>query len=578
MTFFDIIHFERPYWLLLIPALCLVVIIIRYQQSTTNALNKVIDQNLLLHLEHKGTPGSLNKWLGVVCLCLCLIGLAGISWTKSASTMFESTSKTIFIVDQSMSMYATDIKPDRQTQLKQSVRDILSQSKDGDIALISFAGDAYTISPFSQDKKTITHFLLALNPLVMPVYGSNLTSGIETALSLITDKKQRVKLIVFTDSLNEKDQNAIPDLLHDYNIQLELIAIGTKLGGEIQLPDGRVLKSNGKNVIPPTPIEQLKALSDKVGGQFFQGRLSQTDLTQITGQSMLQDKAEQADNKSIHWVDQGQWFALPFMLWLVFQFRQGMLFILLIGFFTLPANKVNASPLSWFMTPDQQGQQAANKGDWNTASKHFQRPDWQAASDYALGDYKQAATILSNTSHSASDQYNLGNAFALSGKTSKAMAAYQKALELDPTFKQAQENLSYLEKQQKKSTPQQKKQDDKNKQDNKNQNKESPSKDENSQPNQKNQSPKPKKDNKSTEKQDNKQASEDNKDKAKHAKEQQKKQAKATLDNEQKQALNQWLRQIQDNPGTLLQRKLWYLHQEKRHENQFSQEDEQKPW
>ena len=580
MTLFDTLHFARPYWLLFIPISWMIFAFIQYQRTSSSTLNNAIDKNLLVHLEHDGEQGGINKWLGMLCFSLCWIGLAGISWTQTPSTMFESSSKTILVVDQSMSMYATDIKPDRETQLKQTIRDILSQSKDGDIALVAFAGDAYTISPFSQDKETITHFLVALNPLVMPVYGSNLTSGIRTALSLVKDKKAPVHLIVLTDSLNTTDQNKIPDLVDEYNARIDLIAIGTEQGGEIQLPDGRVLKTNGKKVVPGTPIESLKTLSKTIKGHFYHARLSSSELDKITGQASNND-AEQADNKSINWLDQGQWLALPFLLWLAFQFRRGMLFVLVLGIFMLPTNKATASPLDWFKTPDQQGQQAVDQGDWKSAAKHFQRPDWKAASAYALGDYQQAATTLATHSHSSADNYNLGNALALAGKTDDAIAAYKRALELDPSFKQAQDNLDYLEKQKQQQQKQQKK-NQHNQQDQKQQNQDqeqnNSDQDKSHPENKKNSQKQSKKDNKDPEKQDKKPPSEDNNDANKVSAKEQQKQAKAKLSNEQKQALNQWLRQIQDDPGTLLQRKLWYLHQEKRHENRFSQEDGQNPW
>ncbi|REG86487.1 VWA domain-containing protein [Marinomonas pollencensis] len=581
MTLFDTLHFARPYWLLLVPACWILFALIQYQRTTSSTLNQAIDKNLLVHLEHKGESGGVNKWLGIICFSCFWVGLAGISWTQTPSTMFESSNKTILVVDQSMSMYATDIKPDRETQLKQTIRDILSQSKDGDIALVAFAGDAYVISPFSQDKETITHFLVALNPLVMPVYGSNLTSGIKTALSLVKSKSTPVHLIVLTDSVNPSDQSDIPDLLEDYNARIDVIAIGTEQGGEIQLPDGRVLKANGQKVTPTTPIPQLQTLSQEINGRFYHARLSSSELNAITDQA-TGNAAKQADNKSIHWLDQGQWLALPFLLWLAFQFRRGMLVALLFGIFMLPTNKATASPLDWFKTPDQKGQQAVDQGDWKTAAKHFQRPDWQAASAYALGDYSQAATTLAPHSHNSADYYNLGNALALAGKTDDAIAAYQKALELDPGFKQAQDNLNYLEKQKQKQEQKQKQQQQKNKQQKtkpQNQDQEQQSDQDKSRPeNKPNSQNNSKKDNKSPEKQDKKPPSEDNKETSKTAKNEQQKHAEDKLNNEQKQALNQWLRQIQDDPGTLLQRKLWYLHQEKRHENRFSQEDGQNPW
>ena len=87
-----------------------------------------------------------------------------------------------------------------------------------------------------------------------------------------------------------------------------------------------------------------------------------------------------------------------------------------------------------------------------------------------------------------------------------------------------------------------------------------------------------KNDNKKNEKQDKNETPKDNKQ-DKHSDEKSKNEPiQPPLDKEKTQALNQWLRQIQDDPGLLLQRKLWYLHQEKRNENRFSQEDGQNPW
>ncbi len=87
-----------------------------------------------------------------------------------------------------------------------------------------------------------------------------------------------------------------------------------------------------------------------------------------------------------------------------------------------------------------------------------------------------------------------------------------------------------------------------------------------------------KKDNKKNEKQDNNKTPEDNEQNKNLDSKNKNEQAKTTLDKEKEQALNQWLKQIQDDPGKLLQRKLWYLHQEKRNENRFTQEDGQNPW
>ncbi|WP_219704213.1 VWA domain-containing protein [Marinomonas lutimaris] len=587
MMLFDLIHFERPYWLILLPVTLLLSYFITAKSSNKSTLNKVVDQRLMQHLVYQNTSSNVNKWLGLAAISLCWIGLAGISWTKAPTTMFENTQKTILVVDQSLSMYATDIKPNRQTQLKQTIRDILAQSKEGDIALVAFAGEGFVISPFSQDRETIIHFLLALDPIIMPTYGSNLTSGIETALSLSKDDATPLHLIVLTDDLSEQDKTAIPALFKGKNIQLDLVAVGTTNTSLIKLPDGQILRKNGKNITPITPINDLKALTTSLGGTFHQGRLSPPELAQITNTKLDNQQTQKAQNKSIHWIEQGQWLALPFLIWLAFQFRKGMLFILLVSVIYLPSEKLQASPLDWFLTPDQKGQQAVDQGNWQAANQYFQRPEWKAASSYAVENYPETIQQLGNLDRNAAENYNLGNALALSGDTEKAIRAYEKALEQDPSLKAAKDNLDYLKKQQQEQQKkdQQKKEQEKSKQQDKEKN-------QNKQPNQsdadnksnskdKNDSKDPsdsKKDNKKNEKQDKNKTPEDNKQNEKSDEQEQKQPENSKLDKEKTQALNQWLRQIQDDPGLLLQRKLWYLHQEKRNENRFSQEDGQNPW
>ena len=146
----------------------------------------------------------------------------------------------------------------------------------------------------------------------MPTYGNNLTSGLEAALSLSTDDTLPLRLIVLTDDISEQDKTAIPALLKDKNIQLNLIAVGTTNTTLIQLPDGQVLRKNGKNVTPITPIDELKNMTIALGGQFYQGRLTPQDIAQITNTSMDNQQTQKAQNKSIHWIEQGHWFALPF--------------------------------------------------------------------------------------------------------------------------------------------------------------------------------------------------------------------------------------------------------------------------
>ena len=563
MPFMDFLHFSRPTWLFLIPLVLIFAWGLRQQHKQQHALQHFIDPKLVGFLTHQQTSKPFAAWLCIGSSVLLIIGLAGISWEKTAQPTFNSPQRTILLIDQSLSMYATDVRPNRLTHLKQKVRDTLSKINEGEIAMVAYAGDAYTISPFSKDKSTLTHFLLALDPLIMPLYGSNLDQGMATALSLLDDISHPAHIILFTDDIKPTEVASIVNQLDSRPIKMDIIGIGTTLGGTIVLPDGQQLKDSNGPVKPALPINRLKALAQQTAGQYYDSQLTEQDLQRIVTPDLTSiGTLEKSAALSNLWVEKGHWFALPFLFWLLFKFRLGAMMLLLISL-SFHSNDSFASPLEWFLTDDQKAQKQVQQGNWQAAANLFTQPKWQAAASYALEEYTTAAEALNAIAQTPQDYYNLANSLALSGQTAPAIEAYKQALAMQPDFQEAKENLSYLEQQQDK----QKQQDKQNQQDSQETQSQDDDGKQGSQKNDQQQASKPNDPQKSDQPQPTEEQPQDT------SSETAKPNAEENLTDEQKIALDQWLRQIQDDPGGLLQRKLWYLHQEKRAENRFMQED-----
>lgn len=143
-------------------------------------------------------------------------------------------------------------------------------------------------------------------------------------------------------------------------------------------------------------------------------------------------------------------------------------------------------------------------------------PDWRAVSYYRQKNYKSAIQELKHPKTTLS-YYNLGNALAFSHQYQAAIAAYTKALELDPNNKDAKYNRELLKKLLKQSQRQKRKRKRKQNQ-------------------QKKQSKNnPKKQNKTSE--------------SKHKKSKPKKQSKTDI------KTRRWLERVPDDPGGLLRQK-----------------------
>jgi len=107
-----------------------------------------------------------------------------------------------------------------------------------------------------------------------------------------------------------------------------------------------------------------------------------------------------------------------------------------------------ASAAEWrfanlWLTPDQQGRIAYDRGDFAAAAEHFADPMWRGVALYRAGRYDDAIDAFARVD-TAESYFDQGNALAKLGKLPEAVAAYQEALKRDPNFTAAKANLDLV--------------------------------------------------------------------------------------------------------------------------------------
>ena len=109
----------------------------------------------------------------------------------------------------------------------------------------------------------------------------------------------------------------------------------------------------------------------------------------------------------------------------------------------------------WWKTRDHQAEDYWHVGQFSKAANLFQRPDWQAAAAYRAKDYPRAAQNYLGLA-TADGYYNAGNALAQSGQYQAAVAAYDQAIQRDPSNQDALFNRGLVKKllEQQKQQPQ----------------------------------------------------------------------------------------------------------------------------
>lgn len=470
-------HFIRPEWLLALVPLALALWLLARQHQSHSAWNRYIAPHLAKMLVTQGAKKSRRplhllafSWL------IATVALAGPALNKQSLPVFATEQGRVLVMDMSVSMFATDVPPNRLTQAKFRATDLLRALKEGETGLIAFAGDAFTISPLTRDTGTLLNLLPTLSPEIMPVLGSNLAAALTQAKSLLAQGGHiRGDIILMTDGISPAQFDAANSVLNGTEYRLAIIGFGTREGAPIRLPDGQLQRdSSNEVVVAKTDFGLLNKLAENNKGVLIQYSTYGEDLSQL--QQWLSDtsdaKATDLDGET--WQDLGPYLALLLLLPALFCFRQGIAasvgFATLAGSLLLAAAPQPAQASVWqdlWNTADQQAMQAYQSQDYASAAKQFESPQWRGSAQYKAGDFAQALKTFEQDS-SAQGLYNQGNALMQLGKPDEAKERYQAALEKQPNFPEAKANLELAEKLLQQQKEQQNQQGDKNQQ-NKNQ-------------------------------------------------------------------------------------------------------------
>ncbi len=97
-----------------------------------------------------------------------------------------------------------------------------------------------------------------------------------------------------------------------------------------------------------------------------------------------------------------------------------------------------------WLTPDQQGRLAFERGDYAEAAQRFEDPLWKGTALYLDQRFEAALDQFAGVD-TAEGWFDRGNALAHLERYEEAMDAYRRALELRPDYPEAEANLTYLE-------------------------------------------------------------------------------------------------------------------------------------
>lgn len=438
------IHFLRPEWLLALFPLALLLWFARRSQYQVSSWNRYIAPHLAKVLVSSQTQSG-KRHLHVIGFswCIAVLALSGPAFTKQTLPVFETNQGRVIVMDMSLSMYATDLVPNRLTQAKFKANDLITSLTEGETGLIAYAGDAFTISPLTRDRATLLNLLPTLSPEIMPVPGSNLPAALTQATTLLKQGGHlRGDIILLTDGVAVEQINQAKAHLQGSQYRLSVLAFGSPQGAAIRLPDGQLMRDRSDQVVvAKTDYQHLSELASANGGKVFTYRADGSDLSALNLWLAQSTATKASDLEGELWLDAGPYIALLLLLPALLSFRHAIAALSCIILFSQPTPAFANSWLHPWQTDNQRAMQAYENQDYQQAASLFSDPNWQAAARYREGDYQQALKLFEQDT-TATGFYNQGNSLMQLQDYPAAIERYQQALAQDNDFSDAQHNLA----------------------------------------------------------------------------------------------------------------------------------------
>lgn len=471
---FEAFHLSRPEWLWLAPVLPPLLWWLSRRTMKTASMETSIAAEFIPFLT-TGTQEQSKKniWIAIgIGWLLAVIALSGPSWRQLPQPVEQQTQGLVIILDLSLSMDATDLKPSRLARAKHKLTDILREREEGLTGLVTYSGSAHVVTPLTDDADTILSLAPQLSTAIMPNPGSRVDLAIDQARKLFAQADLRQgRILLITDGIGEKSVDRLI-ALKPRALTLSVLAVGTEQGGPIPLQAGGLLKApDGAIVIPKLDSVPLAKLADRAGGVFTPLSPGDQDLRalNLNAPTIAETSTRTTDRQFDVWQDEAHWWVLLILPLALLGFRRGIIFCAFLvvcstaSMIPTPsyANEQTSSntqttsdstPASliekYFLTPDQRGKRAFDAEQYEQATTQFTDHAWKGSAHYRSGNY-QAALDAYNTSadegSSADKYYNQANTHAHLQQWDQALAAYEQALALDPSLEDAAHNKALIE-------------------------------------------------------------------------------------------------------------------------------------
>ncbi|WP_407470091.1 VWA domain-containing protein [Xanthomonas campestris] len=266
------LHLLRPQLLwalvLIVPAAVLWFL----RQRDADVWRQSVDAHLLPQLL---VTGGRRGWFGfvlaVVAYSVAVVAMSGPSWRQTERPVYQSNRPLVVALDLSSSINANDLPPSRLLQARAKLATLLRERAGGDVALLAYAGESFTVAPLTEDAANVALFLDALSPSVMPVDGKRADRAIEAAVQLLSQAGfKQGDILVMSDSADESAESAAR-VARSRGFNVSTLGVGSAHGAVYRAASGEIAQARLDEA-------SLRDLASQGGGRYAPLAADDADL------------------------------------------------------------------------------------------------------------------------------------------------------------------------------------------------------------------------------------------------------------------------------------------------------------
>ena len=324
-------NFAQPDWLallILLPLLAVGAVLtsrMRRQQWVSFVAPRLRDSLLK-------RSSSLPRWLSLFFLitaCAAMIAALarprGDAGVKTEKTLGRNV---MIALDISKSMRVDDVKPDRLTQAKVVIYELLEAMPNERIGFIGFAGTPYVYAPLTIDHSAVREIVDQIDETWAPLGGSDLAAAVRLAIETLkkTGQKNNALVILSDGEKHEGDLDAVIAEAEQAGIYIIAVGVGTEDGGYVPNPDSptkQMLDSSGRPVISRLQTNVMRKLAEQTRGRFSVAGSGQ-DIPALV-KSVVQglDSFQMEGRERRISIEFYQWLMFPAILFLIVSITSG---------------------------------------------------------------------------------------------------------------------------------------------------------------------------------------------------------------------------------------------------------------